>query len=227
MVSDRFTDAYVPEMVSRDDLQHFDRGGYGARMGWGEEPAVIVVDMVELFASSDHLGRSDESMDAVSATEQLLKTARDVGVPIYYTRLADQESTFAAHRGIVDMKKEGDSAGLDLSAASTIIPQIAPEPHDVILEKPKLSAFFDTHLAAMLRHEGIDTVVIAGLSTSGGIRSTVVDANSHNFRPIIPFECVSDRADISHEMALFDIDMKFGDVTPLNAVLDQLTNHAK
>lgn len=221
MVLDQFEAAYVPDIVPETDLEHLDNGGYGARMGWGDSPAVLVVDMVELFADSEFLGRSEESTDSLSATKRLLAAARAADLPIYYTKLADDEATFSAHRGIVDLKKEGGSANLDLDAASTIHPEVAPESDDIVIEKPKLSAFFDTHLSTMLRHEGIDTLVVAGLSTSGGIRSTVVEANANNFRPVVALECVSDRSVISHEVSLFDIDMKYGDVESLDRIVER------
>jgi nicotinamidase-related amidase len=221
MVSGRFDEVYVPDVVPETDLDHLDSGGYGARMGWGDSPAVLVVDMLELFADSEFLGRSEESTDALAATRRLLAAAREADVPIYYTKLADDETTLSAHRGIVDLKKEDGRANVDLDAASTIHPEVAPASDDIVIEKPKLSAFFETHLSTMLRHEGIDTLVVAGLSTSGGIRSTVVEANSHNFRPIVAQECVSDRSVISHEISLFDIDMKYGDVEPLDAIVER------
>ncbi len=62
MVAERFDDAYIPDIIPKDDLDYMDQGGYGARMGWGERPAVLVVDMLEIFASSDHLGRSESSV---------------------------------------------------------------------------------------------------------------------------------------------------------------------
>ncbi|WP_436933788.1 isochorismatase family protein [Halovenus marina] len=221
MVSDRFEAAYIPDVVPETDLDHLDSGGYGARMGWGDSPAVLVVDMLKLFADSEFLGRSEESTGALAGTKRLLAAAREADIPIYYTKLADDEATFSAHRGIVDLKKEGGGATVDLDAASTIHPEVAPEPDDIVVEKAKLSAFFDTHLSTMLRHEGIDTLVVAGLSTSGGIRSTVVEANSHNFRPIVAQECVSDRSVISHEISLFDIDMKYGDVESLDTIVER------
>lgn len=225
MVSERFAEAYVPDVVPDEDLRHLDRGGYGARMGWGDAPAVLVVDMVELFADSAFLGRSEESAGALESTERLLSAAREGDVPIYYTKLAGDVATLAAHRGIVDFKKAREGSRVDVEAASTIHHRVAPEPEDVVIEKPKLSAFFDTHLSAMLRHAGVDTLVVAGLSTSGGIRSTVVEANANNFRPIVPPECVSDRAVLSHEVSLFDIDMKYGDVESLDSVASRLAAH--
>ncbi|TYT62634.1 isochorismatase family protein [Natrialba swarupiae] len=225
MVAERFDDAYIPDIIPKDDLDYMDQGGYGARMGWGERPAVLVVDMLEIFASSDHLGRSESSGSTISETKRLLSAAREADLPVFYTRLADDETTLRNHRGIIDEKKDGAFDNVDIDAASTIHPELTPEDGDVVLEKPKLSAFFDTHLANVLRLEGIDTLVIVGLSTSGGVRSSVVDANCHNIRPIVPAECVGDRSEISHEVTLFNIDMKFGDVESVSDTVNRISEY--
>lgn len=73
----------------------------------------------------------------------------------------------------------------------------------------------------MLTYLGVDTVVVIGMVTSGCVRATVIDAFSHNYRVIVPIECVADRSETSHQVNLFDIDMKYGDVVPLANVLAQ------
>jgi isochorismate hydrolase len=74
------------------------------------------------------------------------------------------------------------------------------------------SAFFDTSLAATLTAEKIDTLVITGLTTSGCVRATCVDAMSNAFIPIVVREAVGDRAPEPHEANLFDMSAKYGDV---------------
>jgi maleamate amidohydrolase len=65
----------------------------------------------------------------------------------------------------------------------------------------------------------IDTVVVTGMVTSGCVRATVIDAFSHNYRVVVPIECVADRSATSHQVNLFDMDMKYADVLPLADVL--------
>ena len=66
---------------------------------------------------------------------------------------------------------------------------------------------------------GVDTLVVTGMVTSGCVRATVIDAFSYNYRVVVPIECVADRSATSHQVNLFDIDMKYGDVVPLADVL--------
>ena len=88
--------------------------------------------------------------------------------------------------------------------------------------KTQPSAFFGTDLASWLIGRRVDTVLVAGCTTSGCVRASVVDAMSFNFRPIVVAECVGDRAIAPHEASLFDIAQKYGDVLPLVDVLAHL-----
>jgi maleamate amidohydrolase len=81
------------------------------------------------------------------------------------------------------------------------------------------SAFFDSDLADKLKAEGVDTVVVCGCSLSGCVRATVVDGMSHNFRMIVPRECVTDPSPISMAVSLMEINTKYGDVAAVDDVI--------
>jgi maleamate amidohydrolase len=103
-----------------------------------------------------------------------------------------------------------------------IVPELPPDPEDVILIKQYASSFFGTSLAAMLTARGVDTLIITGCSTSGCVRATAVDAMQNGFRPIVPHECVGDRHAGPHEANLFDINAKYGDVVSLQDVMSRI-----
>ena len=227
MPSDRFDQAYVPDVVPDEDLEFFEKSGYGARMGWGDNPAVLVVDMTKQFASSDFaLGRSDTGTGAVEANEKLLSAARESDLPIIYTVGPDERCNIDAYRGIMNENREVEGHVYDPGEGNEIVDALAPESEDVVIEKPGASAFMDTHLSSMLRYYDIDTLIITGMTTSGCVRASVVDAYCQNVYPIVPIECVADRASLSHEVALFDMDMKYADVTPLEEVIETVQENA-
>jgi maleamate amidohydrolase len=91
---------------------------------------------------------------------------------------------------------------------------VAPQPGDVVLVKRKPSAFFGTELTGLLVDRGIDTVVVTGGSTANCVRATAVDSASYNFRTIVAEDCVFDRFEISHVVALFDLERQYADVLP-------------
>lgn len=224
-MSDEFREThYVPDVVPDADLAYFE--GSERRIGWGEQPAVLVLDMTEAFVEEAYpIGRADTGRPAAAATERLLDTAREAGLPVFYTTPLSSGVYPPDYPGVVIStvdSERSEAKQQQWDDANAIVDRLAPEPDDVVIQKPRASAFFDTHLANVLKHYGIDTLLVAGMKTSCCVRETVVDAHSNNFRVIVPPECVADASVISHEISLFDMDMKFADVDPLDEVLDRL-----
>lgn len=223
MVSGRLEEAYVPEIVPEDDLEFFEKSGYGDKMGFGENPALLVVDMTKQFASDDFpLGRSDTGESATDANARLLEVARDADLPILYTIGPDEDDNLDAFRGIMNENRSGSERSYDAGEGNEIVDDLEPRDDEVVIKKPGASAFFETHLSSILRYYDIDTLVITGMTTSGCVRASVVDAYCSNVYPIVPHEAVADRSSISHEIALFDMDMKYGDVMSLDDVIDSI-----
>ena len=98
------------------------------------------------------------------------------------------------------------------SPATRVDARLAPRPGEAVLVKLFASAFFGTPLSSLLAAERIDTVVVAGASTSGCVRATAVDAVQHGLRTLVPAGAVADRAPGPHEAALLDLDAKYADV---------------
>lgn len=220
MASDSFDGAYVPDRIPEEDLSYFAKGNHGERVGWGDTPAVVVVDMTEEFTSSDYAaGRSDTGERAVAANARLLDAARDAEVPVFFTRpcAAEPDGFLGATK-----KKKSARSEREREEANEIHPELVPVEGEILIDKPRASAFFQTELSLFLRHHGVDTVLVTGMTTSGCVRASVVDAHSWGFRTIIPEECTADRSVISHEVNLFDMDMKYADVTPVDDVIDRL-----
>ena len=101
---------------------------------------------------------------------------------------------------------------------SDIVKDLTPRNNEVVIEKKQASAFFNTNLKQLLHELGIDTLIITGCTTSGCVRASVVDCISYNIRPIIVQDCVGDRSMESHELSLFEMNSKYGDVIHSNDV---------
>jgi Isochorismatase family len=101
----------------------------------------------------------------------------------------------------------------DNSPLSQIVPELSPVPAELVIGTRQASAFFETELAGWLAFRRVDTVLVAGCTTSGCIRATIVDACSHNLRPIVVVDCVGDRALAPHAASLFDMQQKYADLT--------------
>ena len=103
-----------------------------------------------------------------------------------------------------------------------IVDEVAPIAGELVLTKVAPSAFWGTPLAGLLTGLGVDTVVIAGESTSGCVRATVVDAKSHRLKVLVPEQCVFDRDEAPHAINLFDIDQKYADVLEVDDAIAYL-----
>ena len=104
----------------------------------------------------------------------------------------------------------------------TIVPDIAPGPHDIVVLKQKPSGFAGTPLLSYLTLLGCDSVLVTGTTTSGCVRATVIDAFSNNFRVIIAEEGCFDRSQASHAINLCDMNAKYADVIGVAEVIDYI-----
>ncbi|CUU60317.1 Nicotinamidase-related amidase [Parafrankia irregularis] len=198
----------------------FAASGMVGRVGWGEAPAVVVVDLIRGFTDpASPLG--GDLGDVVEATGVLVATARRVGVPVYWAEVAyapDMSDAGVWPRKISAQRllvEGGEWTGLDT--------RLTRRPGEPRVVKKHASAFLGTDLADRLRRDGVDTILVAGCTTSGCVRATVVDGCGLGFRPIVVREAVGDRSALVHEVSLFDLDAKYGDVEDLAGVLDTLT----
>jgi nicotinamidase-related amidase len=198
------------------------RGIFQDRFGFGRAPALVVVDFAYGWTDDAYAGGSRRLDGPVETTRRLLDAARARAVPIIYTT-----SPWRPDSGDQPFKSAADrSPGFRAwdERACRIDERVAPHPRDLVLEKENASAFFGTHLAPYLIGHGVDSLLIAGCSTSACIRATATDAKSYRFRPIIVRECVGDRSPVAHEWTLFDIQARFADVVSLDDVLTYLSN---
>ena len=188
----------------------------GARVGFGERAAVLVVDFQRCFVNPSIPGGGDFS-DAIAATASLLAAARAHGVPIAYTVVGYENPHRDAGRFIQKCPTlEHARLGSHMIELDERLGRLPDEP---VVVKQFASAFFGTTVASYLTCAGVDTVILAGCTTSGCVRASAIDAMQHGFRTIIPRQCVADIAVEPHEANLFDIDAKYGDVMDLHDVL--------
>src|SRR5690606_32306989 len=129
---------------------------------------------------------------AIRRTVGLLALFREKALPVAFTRIVYADD--GADAGAFCTKVPSLRALTDANPAGQIVPELAPRAHEYVIRKTQASAFFGTGLAPWLVQQGADTVVVAGCTTSGCVRASVVDACSHNFRTIVARDCVGDRA---------------------------------
>jgi len=204
-------------------MANYVKGDWGKRAGLGRRPALLVVDFsVGYVDDNSTMGCAATGLPAVAATARLLSACRAAAIPVFYTKPSVWFNDREAGRWL-DKLGAYDKIPLDqVALMKEIVPDLAPVAGEPVISKYKPSAFFGTTLISMLVDAGADSVIVTGMTTSGCIRATVVDAFSYNLRVIIPAECVADRADGPHQANLFDMDMKYADVVALETLLPRL-----
>lgn len=189
------------------DIYH--RQGMGNRAGFGETPALVIVDFVVGFADPAHFGGGNIAA-AIDQTVALLAFARKHCWPVAHTRVVYAED--GSDAGVFTLKAPSLRKLTEASPLSQIVPELAPLPGELIIRKQGASAFFNTNLAGWLAFRRVDTVAVTGCTTSGCVRATVVDAMQNNLRTICVTDCVGDRAIGPHEANLFDMGQKYADL---------------
>jgi maleamate amidohydrolase len=210
--------------MSESASQNYE-GVWGNRIGFGKRPAVIVVDFMKAYTTPGAPLFAPGVVEAVAQTPTLLDAARSHGVPVIHTNIL-YFAKEAADGGIWVKKSPVMAAMVAGNPLAEFCDGVEPQAGELIITKQYASAFFGTSLAPTLHAQGIDTVVLAGCSTSGCIRATAVDAVQYGFRTIVVRDCVGDRHSEPHEANLFDIDAKYGDVIGLSEAVTRLTEAA-
>ena len=186
------------------------KGVFDNRLGFGERPAVLVIDFIKAYTTPGAAFFGQGVVDGVRETVGLLAAARAAKVPIIYTKVLYHPSGMDG--GLFVKKVPALRTLVDGEPLAEIDPKIAPKPEDLVIVKNYPSCFFGTSLASTLAGLGVDTLILTGCSTSGCVRAAAIDAIQYGYRVIVPRECVGDRHDGPHDANLFDINAKYGDV---------------
>ncbi|WP_212624703.1 N-carbamoylsarcosine amidohydrolase [Pseudomonas sp. PP3] len=187
------------------------QGVWGQRIGFGRKSALLMIDFMRGYTTEGAPLFAPGVVSAVAESVDLLASAREHGIAVVHTNIRYHPGHFA-DGGIWVKKAPVMKDMVEGNPLAAFCPQVLPQDDEVVISKQYASAFFGSSLASMLHSQGIDTVVLAGCSTSGCIRASAVDAVQHGFRTIVVRECVGDRHPAPHEANLFDINSKYGDV---------------
>ncbi|HUD29148.1 MAG TPA: isochorismatase family protein [Novosphingobium sp.] len=194
---------------------------FGGKAGLGRSPALVLIDFVEAyFAPASPLYAGVEQ--ALASALRVRAAARAAGVPVILTNVV-------YHPGGVDggrfFEKVPALRAFEAGSPMGAWPQgLVPEADEIVLTKQYPSAFFGTSLASTLTARGIDQVILTGLSTSGCVRASCVDAVSHGFRTAVVAEACGDRHPGPHEANLFDMNAKYADVVSEDAIVAYLAS---
>ena len=193
---------------------------FSGRVGWGERPAVLVVDLVRAYTEDGGPFVLPAAAPAVAATAELVAAARAGGHPVVWTVV--RYAPGLADGGFFVRKVPALAAFAEDAPGGWGELALPPRPGEPVLVKQYASAFFGTTLATTLHTAGVDTLVVTGVSTSGCVRASAMDALNSGFRPQVVRQACADRSVALHEANLADLDAKYADVVDLPEALAHL-----
>jgi maleamate amidohydrolase len=196
-----------------------DRSGWGTALRPGRRPALLCIDMVRAYFDP---GGTFElpSTDSLAAAARVLEAARAAGVMVVHSGV--RYAADARDGGPFVRKVPGLRTFIGDSEEGRFRPEVAPLEDEVVVTKQMPSAFFGTSLASTLTSAGIDTVLVCGVSTSGCVRATVVDAMSYGFTPFVVADACGDRSPEVHQSNLRDLGAKYAEVVDTAWAIDHL-----
>lgn len=211
------------ELVDEQTLERYQQQGWGTtRVGFGERPALVIVDMQNDFVDPDSPSTcSPMAQQRMPDLQRLLRGARHAGIPVFFSQglVAPNLADVGLWKGRAHATGKCQVEG---TRGAEIVGDLAPLPDEHVVRKRRPSAFFGTDLDIFLRGLRVDTVILGGSSMSGCVRATAVDAFSHDYRTIIVRECVIDRTEDLCERNLFDMHAKYADAVSLEETLEYL-----
>lgn len=204
------------------DREVFAASGYAAPMGFGQRPALMIVDVSYNFCGDkpepllQSIARwrnscGEEAWTAIAVIRRLIDACHAGQLPVFYSTNTRRPDGFDAGGWRWKNARELEDAEKEIEG-NVIVDAIAPSPRDVVIYKTKPSVFFGTPLLSFLVDLKVDTLMVCGVSTSGCVRATVIDAFSNNLRVQVIEDACFDRSEASHAINLADMNAKYSDV---------------
>lgn len=208
-------------LIMSENLDSNYAGVYSNRIGFGKKPALLLIDFVEAYFDPEcdlYAGVESELASAI----RLVNIARNNNIPVIYTNVVYHPSGFNGGRFFEKAKPlrhmvEGSPLGAWAKG-------LAPASNELVISKQYPSAFFGTSLSSTLTAAGIDSVILTGLTTSGCVRASCVDACSYGFIPIVVADACGDRHEAPHNANLFDMNAKYADVVSEREVIQYMNS---
>ena len=194
------------------------------KFGFGHKLAIVNVDFQRAYTDIEAFATAYETdPHQIEHVNHISALARAKGMPVIWTRVAYKAD--AGDAGVWGTRTNTPDSLQNIkydSERHEYDPRVVIGPDDLQYSKRMPSAFFETQLASYLVWHKVDTVVVTGGSTAGCVRATAVDALSHGYRTIVPIETCADKHESYHFANLTDLQLKYADVEPVQAVIDWL-----
>ncbi len=221
------------KIIPEYDRKVYEKAGYTGKQAFGQRPALLIIDVITSFTGTraqETLAAIDEfrsscgkaAWQALPHIRKLLVACRKSKVPVIYST---SDPDFKAVFGNATKRAREPTTMTDLAVE---FPQmIRPRKDEYVVHKARASAFFGTHLITYLTRKNVDSLIVTGCSTSGCVRSSVIDGYSYGFPVFVVEEGTFDRSRFSHLVNLYEMNSKYATVvTRAEAVAHVESLHA-
>ena len=206
-------------MGDQKDLSINYAGAFDGHLSFGANPALIIVDVVMAYFDR-HSPLYADAAKVLASNERLLAAALKASIPVIFTNVEYQAG--GPDGGLFYKKIPALKVFVRGSPLGKFPPTLNPLKHEIVITKQFASAFFGTSLKALLTSLHVDTVLISGMSTSGCVRATALDAIQNGFAPFVVRDACGDRHSSPHESNLFDLQAKYAEVINENEAIELL-----
>ena len=184
---------------------------------------MLVIDLMRAYfeAGSPLCLPARSCLDSAA---RVLAAARRAGIPVVHTRVAYAPD--GRDGGFFVRKVTALEHLFGGGPLSEPMPQVAPAAGEQVIVKQYASGFFGTSLARDLQDAAVDTLLVVGVSTSGCVRASTVDAISHGFVPLVVADAVGDRTPAVQQANLHDLQAKYAEVVDEAAAVRYLEERA-
>lgn len=194
------------------------------KFGFGERLAIVNIDFQNAYTNIDEFRTAYETDPRqIEHVNTISALARAKGMPVIWTHVAYADD--ASDAGVWGTRTDTPDSLQNIKYGSRrhdFDARCRIDAGDMVYTKRMPSAFFETPLQSLLVWHKVDTVVVTGGSTSGCVRATAVDSLSRGYRTIVPIETCADKHESYHFANLTDLQLKYADVEPVQAVIDWL-----
>lgn len=197
-----------------------ERSGFCGQLPMGRKPALLVVDFQRGFTETDVSPLASDCAAEVANTNRLIAAMRGRG-PVIFTIIGYDANFSDAGR----WPEKGPSLRTLVrgTAACELDPRLDYRTEgDLVLHKTQASAFFGTPLSAVLASAQCDMLIVAGCTTSGCVRASVVDGMQYGFAPFVAQDCAADRSKAQHDSNLIDMASKYAEVLSADELIQYL-----
>ncbi len=218
------------DVLSDIDKQVIVKGGYGKRRGYGKHPIMMIIDPQWNYMGANKpiqeqwdewpSGVGKAAWDGVGPIKKIVDKMHEKGYPVIITRNVQKKTL--KFDSFSNKTNRDQTKYIDGNPATEIIPELAPAPQDIVIDKAYASVFYGTPIQSYLVKLGVDTIIMTGGSTSGCVRASTIDAIERSYNVAMVADCVFDRISISHKAGLLDCWMKYCDVVDSEDVLAYL-----